>query len=260
MLGYFFHMLYAPGAAIDRVLAEQPSFKRITAYVSAMGLLRGLVEGLWILLMAGQLQAMLVRGQFGTWILGEAAPFLLANLLTGLFRWGLFAIVPYALGRFSGGQGRWLDFLRVYGVAMAIYVVTILPNYSYLFWHLPVYQVAVSWSYNPIFGLGQVLTSIWLGYFGYVSCRRLHGLPGVESVLVGVAVPATNLGLFIIAAKVFFNLRLLARLSLVHTFWIATAGFIAAALVAIPVLFWLGFRHARSERSSIPDITTKAEG
>ena len=262
MLRLFLRLLVLPGSTIDRILARPPGFARLTVWVAALGALRGAVEGLWILLMAGQFGALLALGQgrVAAWYLDAAGPFLLANLLTGLFRWGLFAIVPYALGRFAGGGGRWRDFLRVYGVAMGIYVVTILPNYAYLGWDLPTIRFDVSRSYNPLLGVGQLLTSLWLAWFSFVAARRLHRLPRFEAAMVGLAVPLTNLALFVVASRVFFNLRPLVALARAELFWFSTAAFIVAALVAIPILFLAGGWFARSERAAARPSLHAEEG
>jgi len=260
MLGLFLHLLVAPGRGIDRILERRPGLARLALFVAAMGVVRGVVEGLWILLMAGELQAMVARGRVTHWYREEAAAFVLANLLTGLFRWGLFALVPYTLGRFVDGRGRWRDFLRVYGVAMGIYVVTILPNFAYLRWPLlPTIRFEVSPIYNPLFGVGQVLTSLWLAWFGYQTARRLHRLPRFEAALAGLAVPLANIGLFVIASWVFFNFRPLVKLPKAAIFQVSTAAFIVAALVAIPLLFWVGQWFARGERAAAMGTAVEGE-
>lgn len=246
ILATFLRLLVRPGATVERLVAQSPSFTTIAIWVGVVGLVRWAIECLWILLMAGQLQTLIASGVTSTWYV-EAVPFLLANFLTVGFRWGLFALVPYALGRFAEGRGEWRDFLRVYGVAMGIYVVTILPNFAYFYWDFPAIRFEVSRLYTPLFGIGQILTSIWLVVLGYATARRLHGLPPFESVLVGIAVPTSNVALYVIASGVFFNLPPLLMRGRTELFWIAGLAFGSVVLVAIPVLFWCGFHVARTE-------------
>lgn len=149
----------------------------------------------------------------------------------------------------AGGTGKVTDFLRVYGIILGIFFVTALPNFAHLFLKLPIIQFSVSQSYSPTIGIGQVLTSCWLAYISYKAVRIIHNLPRVDSILIGLSVPLINIGTLIFGAKVFFNLPQIAPLAERKLHTLATYVFIAATLVAIPLLLWVVYRIARKGRA-----------
>lgn len=175
--------------------------------------------------------------------------FVFSCITTGYARWIAFTLIAYVLGKFAGGTGKVTDFLRVYGIILGIFFVTALPNFAHLFLKLPIIQFSVSQSYSPTIGIGQVLTSCWLAYISYKAVQIIHNLPRVDSILIGLSVPLINIGTLIFGAKVFFNLPQIAPLAERKLHTLATYVFIAATLVAIPLLIWVVYRIARKGRA-----------
>jgi hypothetical protein len=208
-----------------------------------VGALRGIIELVWELLMAGQFsQTILTPALFKRQILQDGTLFLLANVTTAYIRWPIFALVPFLFARFLGGRTRFRVFLRLYGVALGIFFVTVLPNFIYVFFKLPLIKFEVSKAYNPIFGIGQVLTSLWLIFISFKILRITEKLSWIESMLIGSLVPLVNIGLLVLSSKIFFNLPTIILLSRRKTFLIAAFCFIMITLVAVPFLLWAGHK------------------
>jgi len=237
----FVLLLVRPSAGVNRILREKPGFKGIVFFLLGIGTLRGMAEGVWILSMQGRLGQVLSAPPLLKAYLLQGLPFVLSNVTTAYVRWAAFAVVPFLCGVFFGGRGRFEDFLRIYGVALGIFLVTIMPNFAYLFVKLPVIRFNVSEVYNPTIGIGQVLTSCWLVYVSYRAVMVVHKLPRFESFFAGLLVPLLNIGILVLGAAVVFNFPSLALFSQKKVFSLSTAGFTVATLMVVPVFLWLGY-------------------
>lgn len=248
ILEYFLSLFIKPAKTIERILAERPSFKRIAFFLLFIGALRGIIEGAWMLLMLGQFSQVISSPDLFRSYLLQGSYFGLANIITAYVRWAMFALIPYLLGRFLGGRGKFEEFLRLYGIILGIFLVTILPNFAHLALKLPIIEFRVSASYNPALGVGQMLTSCWLAYISYEAVRITHKLSKIESVFIGLLVPLINIGLLVFGAMVFFNFPTIIALSRRNIFIVATIAFIIVALIATPILFWSGYRIERRSK------------
>lgn len=249
MLFYFSGLLIRPGRTLERILRQRPGFVRIVLFLTVVGLLRGLLDGAWVLINDQQFLALWSEGRLWGWYLTKGYPLLLADWIAAYVRWLGFALVPYAVGRFFAGRGRLVDFLRVYGVAMGIYVVTVLLNAAYFFAPLPTITFRAASGFGPRWGVGQMVTSLWLVYISYRVVRRLHGLPVFESLLTGVLVPALNLAALIGLGALFYRLPAVASLP-VRQFEAAGllafgAGGLGLVALFIAVAVWLARRERR---------------
>lgn len=241
IVGYFLLLLVRPSVAIEKILKEEPAFKRILIFLFWIGALRGITEGIWILSMHGQLGQVLSTPALLKTYLGQCLPFVLSNVTTGYVRWVAFALVPFAGGLFLGGRGRFVDFLRLYGIILGIFLVTILPNFAYLFMKLPTIRFNISDMYNPTIGVGQIITSCWLVYVSYRAVISIHKLPRFESFFIGLLVPLLNIGILVLGAAAVFNLPGFSMSSPKKVFSLSTVGFTVATLAAIPVFLRIGY-------------------
>ena len=132
-------------------------------------------------------------------------PFILSSITCGYVRWVGFALLPCLLAKFWGKEARYKDFLRVTGIMMGLYLVTILPNFAYLFFKLPMIQFNVSKVYNPAIGLGQWITALGLVTIIYKASRIILGLSGFQALLCGISVLLVNIGALVFGSLVFFN-------------------------------------------------------
>jgi hypothetical protein len=246
VLLHFTRLLVHPPSAIQRIIHEQPDLTRIVLFVFVVSILRGIVEGIWVLLRVGQL------GQVATsWTLFHSylrlgIPFLISSLTCGYVRWIGFALAAYWLGRFFGGkQGRFNDWLRLTGIFMGLYLVAILPNFAYLIWTLPMIQFRISSLYNPGLGVGQMLTSVWLGLLLYQAVRIVHGLARFQSLLIGASIVLANIGALVLGSLIFFNLPRLDALPFRGTMHLATWVFIVITVLTVPLFLRWGYRLDR---------------
>jgi len=247
LLAYFLSLFIRPTYGIKRILEEKPSFKRIVVFLFWVSILRGIVEGVWMLLKEGQFTQVLASPILLKSYLWLGAPFIISSITCGYVRWAGFAFLPCLFAKFLGKKGDYKDFLRVNGVIMGIYLVTILPNFAYLFFRLPMIQFNVSRFYNPAIGIGQMITGVWLVFIIYKATRIICGLSKYQSFLAGLSVLLVNLGALVFGSLVFFNLPSLVSASFKRTLNTATFVFIIITLLSIPVFLWLGMRLIKSK-------------
>lgn len=249
MLFHFFNLLIRPTCAIKKILTDRPSFKRLVVFLLLASILRGLIEGLWMLLREGQLFQIIVSPVLFKSYLNLGIPFILSSITCGYVRWVGFALLPCLLAKFWGKEARYRDFLRVTGIMMGLYVVTILPNFAYLFFKLPMIQFNVSKVYNPAIGLGQWITAVWLVVIIYKASRIIYGLSRFQSLLCGLSVLLVNIGALVFGTLVFFNFDYFNTFSSRATLNIATYIFIGITILTVPVFLWLGMRLTKNRRT-----------
>lgn len=226
----FLCMLVRPRLAIARIVAQRPSFGSLVLFLTCISLLRGVLDAVLVLLDDGQLFSIWAAGRLLPWLVGKAYPLLLADWLAVYVRWLGFALVPYLLGRFCGGAGRLSDFLRLYGVILGIYVVTVLPNFAYFFMPLPLLRFEAAPFFRPTLGVGNLLTSAWLAWVTYTVVRALHRLPRFEAAAIGLLTPLLNIAALVLPGAVLFNLSALFRWTPSSVTSVTLLGFSAVSL------------------------------
>ncbi|MDI6591953.1 MAG: YIP1 family protein [Patescibacteria group bacterium] len=246
LLSYFLNIIIRPTSGIRKIVQEKPSFKQIIIFLFIIGLLRGIIEGIWMLLWAGQFSQVISSLILLKSYLKLGIPFIISSISNGYVRWVGFALVACFLGRFFDKKGEFKDFLRVSGIILGVYLLTILPNFLYFFWDkLPMIQYKVSEVYNPAQGIGQILVSFWIVFIFYKVARVISELPKFQAFLVGLSVQFLNLGALIFGSFFFFNLPHLVSLPFKESLSLATYVFIIITLLLIPIFFWLGFKLER---------------
>ncbi len=253
---YFWLMLTRPAQAIDRVLAEQPGFLALALFISVISLLRGILDGVQTLLTEGQLLALWRAGRLLSWFITKAYPLLLADWLAGYVRWLGFGLTTYLLGRLFGGRGKSIDFLRLYGVILGIYVVTVLPNFAYFFAPLPMLRFNAAPMFTPTLGIGQVVTTAWLMWVTYLVLQKVHGLSTFESAAIGFLTPALNIAALVLPGAVIFNLPIAAGWGTKTVAYGTLLGFSVTSLILIALLVLLSRQVRRAGRSDCPPVGT----
>lgn len=251
LLSHFACLLLRPKTGINRILADKPSFRRIIFFLFVVATFRGLLECAWVLLGAGQFGQVLTSSTILLKsYLRMAIPFLISSITCGYVRWVGFALAVYLLASFFGKKGRFDDCLRVSGVALGIYLVTIILNFAYLLFPLPAIEFAASPYYKPTIGIGQVVTSAWLIFVMYSAARLIFRLPRYASFLIGLSVVLINLGALVLACVVFFNLPPLTLLSFRDALGLGTLLFVVVTLLCTAGFYWLGVWHEKRETLS----------
>ncbi len=253
-LSYFLLMLIRPAWAIERILAEQPVFPSLIIFLTFISLLRGILDGVLALMTDGQFFALWQSGRLISWFLLKAYPLLLADWLAGYVRWFGFALVVYVLGRLCGGRGKLTEHIRLYGIALGIYVVTVLPNFAYFFAPLPMLRFEVAPNYSPTLGVGQLLTTSWLVWVSFLIVKRLHGLAWFESAAIGLLAPLLNISALVLPVVLIFNLPQAVTWGQTTVAYTTLLGFsafsIGFVLLCILVTLWF----VRRERKTLtPD-------
>lgn len=253
-IGYFVQMLVRPVRTIERVIVERPSFWSLVLFLTAIGLVRGVLDAVLVLLDDGQLLSMWAAGRLLPWLAGKAYPLLLADWLAGYVRWLGFALVPYLLGRLCGGVGRISDLLRLYGIILGIYVVTVLPNFAYFVLPLPLIRFEVAPFFQPTLGVGNILTSAWLVWVTYTVVRQVHRLPAFEAAAIGLLTPLLNIAALVLPGALLFNL---STLGLSNPKMVASVTLLGFSLVslgliggALGLIRWLHRREGIPRRHS----------
>lgn len=220
-------------------------WRPVLALLLAFGLARGVLESALILLRAGHFLMTLTQPYALRAYLVTGGAFLVANVITAYVRWIFFALAVFMVGRWLNGRARLDQLLRLFGPALVVYPLTILPDYLYLFFTLPAIRFSVSPVYNPVIGIGQLAVSLWLVAFGYLLARRVHGLGRLDSLLVGAALELASLGSLVAGALVFFNLPVITEMSRDAMILTATASFTVVAGVAAAAAWAISTRARR---------------
>lgn len=224
------------------------SLLAMIAFLCTIGLVRGVLDIPWVYWQAERLVLLVPSLTSPTWYLFNIGPFILMEIVTALLRWVLFATLAYWLGRLLGGTGSFRTTLYFYAALLGITLVTILIDYLHLLLPLPLIRFSVSPHYNPVIGIGQVATSIWIGVLTYHLARREYGLDAWVSSMIGAFIPLLNTGLFLIVARVLF--WLLPDDAPRDTLMIAfNSGFVVVGLSAFAALLWWGRRMIRARAS-----------
>jgi hypothetical protein len=172
----------------------------------------------------------------------KGVPIFLSSISFAYFRWVVFAFIVYLLGRILGGKGGFTDCLRIYGLILGIYLVTVLPNFTYLFWKLPMIRFNVASFYVPSFRMGQVITSLWLGFISYKATKITHNLSEFESVLVGLSIPLINVATLVFVALVFFKFSSYLPFPQSGILNLANYALILIPSLLVPVFLYLGYK------------------
>lgn len=236
-------LVFLRARAIEAAARQAGSWRPLLGLLLVCGLARGLLESALILLRAGHFLITLTQPYALRAYLVTGGAFMVANAVTAYVRWVLFAVTVLLVGRWLGGRGSLDRLLRVFGPALVVYPLTIVPDYLYLFFSLPAIRFSVSPGYNPVIGVGQIAVSVWLAAFGYLVGRRLLGLARVDAALVGAALELSSLGALVVGALLFFNLPVIAGMDRDHMILTATGAFTATAALAALVGWLVARRH-----------------
>jgi thermitase len=202
----FFRLFYQPRAAVAEILARPPSWRAIFIFLAIISLLRTTLEAAWDLLMKGELFNTL-RQPGALW--AYRVPFTAffgANLATAYLRVVLFAFIALAVGKFLGGKGRFEPLLRLYGVILGLFALTIVPDYLAVWIQMPFVAFRAAPTYNPEVGVGQLISSIWLGWITYVAVRTAHRIKPFDALQTAAALALANTGLLVLVAMGVLNL------------------------------------------------------
>lgn len=232
LLAQFRLMALRPAAGVAAVLKAAPSPGRLAWALAAVGLLRGVAEGLWYYLMTGRLHTLPALLGRADWYTRYGAPFILLNIPSAHFLWLTTAIIIHLGCRALGGQGRFRQVLQATGIALFAYAAIGLINYVYIWWRLPSITLNASAFYSPNLGLGQLLVFMWLALVCYQIARQVHGLPPLSAALAAPLPVLLSLLLYLGSAGLFF--RVVPLLPGVHPgTWLSLANgaYLAATVV-----------------------------
>ncbi len=195
------------------------NLKKTCIFLALMGLLRGILETIWIFLMSGSLGQLYISLKRPSWYLFECGPFLLANVTTAFFRWALFSFLILWAVRFQGRNMNYKiiypELLRRTSEILWLYPLAVLPNYLYLFWQLPLIRFRVSEIFQPAIGIGQLITGAVTVFMVYGIAKRLFSFNKTQSVLTGLWVVLFDRASYIFLSRVFFNIPFVIRFSYV---------------------------------------------
>lgn len=242
----FLVLLKSPGRGLEEIRQRPMRLRSLALFLLGVGFLRGFLDVPWVYWQAGRLPLLPPLLTDPGWYLYNIGPFILSDVVTALVRWVLFTTIVYGLGRFLAGQGSYRVTLNFFGAVLGITLVTILVDYLYLFFQLPLIRFQVSPQYSPVIGLGQVITSVWIGFVTWLLARREYGLPFWPALSLGAFIPLLNTGLFLLVMRALFWLlpedaRFNSLVPLLNT------AFVVLGLAAFAWLFLLGRRGPDSK-------------
>jgi hypothetical protein len=163
-----------PVSGIKKILDEKPGMRLILYWLFIAGLLRGVVETIWLYLMKGQFHQFVSSMGDLNWYLLNIGPFIVSNISSSYFLWTLTALIVYEAGKFLDGNGNFVDILRIYGVAMFSYFLIGILNFFHYFVNISMIRFRASEIFNPDMGIGQIAIFVWLAILTYQVARNIH--------------------------------------------------------------------------------------
>lgn len=244
-------LLMRPKVSVSKIISNPPSLKAVLLFLGIAGFLRGFLEAGWLYGMQGQLAVWLwkIGTQPMQFLQEGGALFLAANILTAYLRWSIYLLIFIGAARWFGRRAALKPLMILLGLLMGLYVLPVIVNAFYLVAPLPSVRFAVSDLYQPVIGLGQVITSVWFAWVSYHIFKTACGLRPSEAFWTATLIPLLDRVLFVGAAAAIFHWKPLAQLPAIsRTNWVTT-GFLLAAVIAIPALIALSRRLGRGAAS-----------
>ena len=203
-----------------------------------MGLLRGVLETIWLYLMKGQLHQLISSLGSPEWYLLNSGPFVLCNITSVYFLWAVTAFIIFEGGRFLGGTGEFEDVLRVYGVFMCSYLLIAILNFAHLYIDIPFIRFKALEVFNPEMGIGQDVIFAWLTILSYVVARSVHRLSKAMSALIASLPFSSGIVLYIVSVIVFFGMYDIFEIGFTSYLLSELLYIIVTSALAIIVIIW----------------------
>ena len=238
-------LLIRPRAGIREALERPPSPGSLLLFLGVVGLLRGLLEAVWLYAMANRPGLLLQLSQDPTRYLMEGLLFVAANVMTAYLRWAMYAALFLGIARWFGQRISFNNMKILAGLMLGLYLVPVLVNSLYLVLPLPSVKFTVAQVYQPIIGIGQMVTTVWFAWIAYTIFRQVCGLQAWEALMGAVFIPLLDRVLFVGAAAAIFQWRWLACQPVTQRMGLVTIGFLVVAAVAVPLFLRAGTRVTR---------------
>ena len=197
-------LFFKPKTGIKKILVEKPGLHKIAYVLFFVGLLRGVLETIWLYLMKGQLHQLVSSLGSPEWYLLNSGPFVLSNITSVYFLWAVTAFIIFEGGRFLG-KGEFEDVLRIYGIFMFSYLLIGILNFAHIYIDIPFIRFKASDVFNPEMGVGQVVVFAWLTIISYFAARSVHRLSKAMSALIASLPFSAGIVLYIVSVVLFFG-------------------------------------------------------
>ncbi len=90
-------LFFKPKAGIKKIVEGKPSLHKIVYILFFVGLLRGVLETIWLYLMKGQFQQFIFSLGSLQWYLFNGGPFIIVNITSVYFLWALTAFIIFGI-------------------------------------------------------------------------------------------------------------------------------------------------------------------
>ena len=237
-------LFFKPKAGIKRIIEEKPSLHKIAYVLFFVGLLRGVLETVWLYLMKGQLHQLIASLGSPEWYFLNSGPFVLGNITSVYFLWAVTAFIIFEGGRFLGGKGEFEDVLRVYGIFMFSYLLIGILNFAHLYIGIPFIRFKASEVFNPEIGIGQDVVFAWLTIISYVAARNVHRLSKTMSALIASLPFSSGIVLYIVSVILFFGVYEMLPFEIGFTSYLLSGilYIVFTSVLAIILIIW-GYKH-----------------
>ena len=240
MFRYFIRLFMRPKDTIESIVNTKITYKRIIIFLFWIGLARGIYEVIRPYVAANALNQLLLSLKIPSWYIIESVPFLISCIITAHIRWVMFAFVAFVIAKFFRGQGKFDDYLKLYGVILGLYLISPIFNSLYFITSAPAVEFAGSARYSSIIGLGQFVGAGLLLFITYKVIRHVGKLGAIESFFIGLFLPLLDRGLYIAFYKAFFSIDFITAFEIRKIFLVASIFFIIGGLFSIPILMRIG--------------------
>ncbi len=241
MIKLFFLLLIRPKKAIAGIIQAGIKLRKIIFFLFWLGILRGILEVIWIFAVSRRLTELFVRSGQLSWYIFESGPFVLANILTVYLRWAMYSLIFYLSLRLFKIRVDFSQVLKVFCFILGLYVVTILINFLHCFFNLNMVKFYIAESYSPSFGLGQAVSSCLLVWLIYNAGSRL-GLDKLSSLLSALLVFGTDRIFYFFSGWIYFRLPLINSLAYKKIFYVANHLTSLMSILLTLLLLWIGYR------------------
>lgn len=250
MIKYFLCLLARPKKTIEAISKANIKTMDIILFLFSLGLVRGLLEVLWLFTIKHRLIQLSFLSRQASWYLLEAGPFILANILTAYFRWAMYSLIfSLSLG-FVKIRVDFSRALKVFSVIMGLYVLAGLINFIHYFLGLSMVKFYISEAYAPLLGIGQLISSGLLIFFSYKFSRYL-GADKLCAFLTALLIFGSDRFFYFFSAWVYLRLPLAKALSYRNMFNLSS-HLVCLVSILLTVLFLrLGFKINGQRKTSI---------
>lgn len=241
MLKHIFLIFIKPKKSIREVAKSAFRLRDVIFLLFWLGLLRGLLECLWLFAVEHRLVEFSFLSTKMHWWVQESGPFILANILTVYLRWAMYSVVFCFMLKFFGKKSDFAKTLRVFSVILVLYVFAILVNFLHCFLKLKMVHFYITGLFSYSLGVGQLISSCFFLIFVY-NLSRYFSLDRISSFLTALLILAIDRIFYFSLGYAYFKMPFIKNLDYKGVFAVGNNLSSLGSVILTFLFLWLGYR------------------